>query len=44
MADTEVAGTKAVYAQAGSHTPLYTLKADFLNSLPKTMGELIAEK
>jgi hypothetical protein len=44
MTDTEVAGTKTVYAQAGSHTPLYTLKADFLNSLPKTTSELIVEK
>ena len=43
-ADTEVAGAKTVYAHVGPHTPLYTLKADFLNSLPKTSGELIAEK
>ena len=42
--DTEVAGTKTVYAQIGPHTPLYALKADFLNSLPKTPVELTAEK
>src|SRR5215471_8496594 len=42
--DIEVAGTKTVYAQAGLHTPLYALKADFLNSLPKTPVELTAEK
>jgi hypothetical protein len=44
MTDTEGTGAKTVYAQAGSHTPLYILKADFLNSLPKTSSELIAEK
>jgi hypothetical protein len=42
--DTIVPGTKTVYAQAGPHTPLYALKADFLRSLPKTLSELIAEK
>lgn len=42
--DTIVPGTKTVYAQAGPHTPLYALKADFLNSLPKTSNELTAEK
>jgi hypothetical protein len=42
--DTVVPGTKTVYAQAGPHTPLYALKADFLSSLPKTPNELIAEK
>jgi Domain of unknown function (DUF4340) len=42
--DTIVPGTKTVYAQAGPHTPLYALKADFLRSLPKTPSELIAEK
>jgi hypothetical protein len=42
--DTVVPGTKTVYAQAGPHTPLYALKADFLNSLPKTPNELTAEK
>jgi len=44
ITDTEVAGTKTVYAQIGPHTPLYALKADFLNSLPKTPVELTAEK
>lgn len=43
-ADPEADGTKTVYAHVGPHTPLYTLKADFLNSLPKTPSELIAEK
>ncbi len=43
-ADTEGAGTKTVYAHTGPSTPLYILKADFLNSLPKTPSELIAEK
>ncbi len=42
--DTVVPGTKTVYAQAGPHTPLYALKADFLNSLPKTPNELTAAK
>jgi hypothetical protein len=42
--DTEVAGTKTVYAQAGPHTPLYALKTDFLSSLPKTPAELTTEK
>jgi hypothetical protein len=42
--DTVVPGTKTVYAQAGPHTPLYALKADFLKSLPKTPNELTAEK
>jgi hypothetical protein len=42
--DTVVPGTRTVYAQAGLHTPLYALKADFLNSLPKTPNELTAEK
>jgi hypothetical protein len=42
--DTVVPGTKMVYAQAGPHTPLYALKADFLNSLPKTPNELTAAK
>jgi Domain of unknown function (DUF4340) len=42
--DTVVPGTKTVYAQAGPHTPLYALKADFLGSLPKTSNELTAAK
>jgi len=42
--DTVVPGTKTVYAQAGPHTPLYALKADFLQSLPKTPNELTAAK
>jgi hypothetical protein len=42
--DTVVPGTKTVYAQAGPHTPLYALKADFLGSLPKTPNELTAAK
>jgi len=42
--DTEMAGTKTLYAQAGPHTPVYALKADFLSSLPKTPTELTAEK
>jgi hypothetical protein len=42
--DTVVPGTKTVYAQAGPHTPLYALKADFLKSLPKTPNELTTEK
>jgi hypothetical protein len=42
--DTVVPGTKTVYAQAGPHTPLYALKADFLTSLPKTPNELTAAK
>jgi len=42
--DTVVPGTKTVYAQAGPHTPLYALKADFLSSLPKTPNELTAAK
>jgi Domain of unknown function (DUF4340) len=42
--DTVVPGAKMVYAQAGPHTPLYALKADFLNSLPKTPNELTAAK
>ena len=42
--DNIVPGTKTVYAQAGPHTPLYALKADFLNSLPKTPNELTTEK
>lgn len=44
MTETEVAGTKTVYAQAGAQPSVYALKADFLNSLPKTTTELIAEK
>jgi len=42
--DAVVPGTKTVYAQAGPHTPLYALKADFLSSLPKTPNELTAAK
>jgi Domain of unknown function (DUF4340) len=42
--DTVVPGAKMVYAQAGPHTPLYALKADFLNGLPKTPNELTATK
>jgi len=42
--DTVVPGTKTVYAQAGPHTPIYALKADFLNGLPKTPHELTAAK
>jgi hypothetical protein len=42
--NTEVAGTKTVYTQAGPHTPLYAVKADFLKSMPKTSEELTAEK
>jgi hypothetical protein len=42
--DTEIAGTKTVYAQVGSHPPVYALKADFLSSLPKTPTELTASK
>ena len=42
--DTEVAGTKTVYAQAGPRTPLYVLKTDFLSSMPKTLAELTDEK
>jgi len=42
--DTEIAGTKTVYVQAGAQTPLYALKPDFLNGLPKTPAELTAEK
>jgi Domain of unknown function (DUF4340) len=42
--DTEMAGTKTVYAQVGSHPPVYALKPDFLSSLPKTPTELTAAK
>jgi hypothetical protein len=42
--DTEVAGIKTVYVQAGPHMPLYALKTDFLSSLPKTSLDLTAEK
>jgi hypothetical protein len=42
--DTEVAGMQTVYAQVGQHMPVYTLKKDFLSSLPKTPTELTAEK
>ena len=44
MTESAVAGTKAVYAQIGAHPPLYALKTDFLNGLPKTTAELTAEK
>jgi len=43
-ADTEVSGTKTVYAQVGTQTPVYALKTDFLSSLPKSPAELTAEK
>lgn len=42
--DSEIAGTKTVYAQVGPHMPVYALKQDFLGSLPKTATELTAEK
>jgi len=42
--DTVVPGTETVYAQAGPQTAIYAIKTDFLNSLPKTPNELIAEK
>ena len=42
--ETEIAGTKTVYAQVGPHTPVYALKPDFLSSLPKTPTELTAAK
>ena len=42
--DSEMAGTKTVYAQVGAHGPVYVLKQDLLSSLPKTPTELTAEK
>ena len=44
MAQSTIAGTGTVYAQLGARPPLYALKSDFLNSLPKTTAELTAEK
>lgn len=36
--------SKIVYAQVGTQTPFYTLKADFLNGVPKGLAELTTEK
>ncbi|MGE3537142.1 MAG: DUF4340 domain-containing protein [Candidatus Tectimicrobiota bacterium] len=40
----EVPGTLTVYAQVGTQSMLYALKAELLKSLPKTPNELVSEK
>jgi hypothetical protein len=41
--ETSGADTRLVFARAGPHTPLYAIKADFLDVVPKTAAELSSE-
>ena len=41
--ETGGADTRLVFARAGPHTPLYAIKADFLDVVPKTAAELSSE-
>jgi hypothetical protein len=41
--DASAPDTRLVFAQPGPQAPLYTVRADFLNALPKTAADLINE-
>jgi hypothetical protein len=43
-ADSESTDSPLVYARAGSDAPLYAIKADFLDTLPKTPTDLLASQ
>lgn len=42
--DSASSDVQLVYAQVGQDTPIYTMKANFFNDLPKNTAQLVAEK